>query len=217
MAIVSDIVYHAMRLCGIRDTSDATIVAQALYAFNLMLRSWNEAYHYYRTTESFDLTVGTGSYTIGSGTTFDTVRPQKLYSAFIRYSTLDEKVNVNLSQEEYNEISYKSVSQHPTALFYDPTYPNGTIYFDYLPSEVGTLYLTSYKPFTTYNAITDTLLEPPELEKALAYCLAVDLAPEYGVQLMPTVVQQAQEEKYTIGVRNMTPVSNSNFDPALLR
>jgi len=217
MALVSDIVYASLRKIGIRDTSNTTRMTEALLAFNDMLKSWAEIFHYYTTTEGLTVTSGTVSYTIGSGATWNTARPMKVFPSYMRYTgTTDYPIGI-ITREEYNNITDKSDTGYPENIFYDATNPNGTIYFDLVPSESGTFYLTSFKPFSTYAALTDTLLEPVEIEQALKYNFAVDIAPEYNIQPLQTVLDMAQLLKYDIGVRNSSPVSESGFDNALLR
>lgn len=218
MAIVSDIIYGALRLCGIRDTTNATLIAEALTAFNDMRQSWEESLRHATTTESFTLTAATASYTIGSGGDFDTARPTKIESAFIRDSSgIDYPVDVTMTRKEYNEISDKDAAGRPSKLYYDPQNTLGYIYFDTAPESAETFYITSYKPYTEYAAITDTITEPVNYEKAMKYNLAIDLAPEYNIQLIPTVIEQAIILKNEILNRNSTPIPTASFDSALLR
>ena len=88
MATIAEIIEAAQRLCGIRDTTDTTRLNEGLKAFNIMLTSWEEILQYAPVEESaHTLTVGTQSYTIGTGGDIDTARPTNIVSAFIRDSS----------------------------------------------------------------------------------------------------------------------------------
>ena len=216
MSTVNDIIKRALRKCGIRDVTDTTKLTEAMNALNDMLESWEGILHYAPTEESFTLTAGTESYTIGSGGDFDTVRPIELLSAFIRDSSgVDYPVDVTLTKQEYDDIADKDASNRPDKLYYAPENPLGKIYFNYAPSSAETFHLASFKPYTAYTATTDTINEPTSYEKAMVFNLAVDLAPEYNITLNPTVVQQATILKYSLASRNST-VPEADFDNALL-
>ncbi len=73
-------------------------------------------------------------------------------------------------------------SDIPTMLYAEGTFPNETLNLFYTPGAANTLVLYSEKPFTT--ATLDTELSfPPAYLKAMRYGLAIELAPEYGVQI----------------------------------
>jgi len=217
MAIVSDILYGALRLCRVRTTS-STQMTEALSAFNLMLKAWEEAM-ITPTTSSFTLTASDAEYTIGTGGDLDTTKPMSIKSAYVRDSDgTDHEIEVSMSPIDYDLVSDKDYNGRATKLYYDADYSTGLgkVYLDCAYSTAETLYLTMYQGHTTYTAITETIVQPTEYEKAMTYNLAVDLAPEYGVQLMPTVIQQALILRNTIEVRN-SKTPEADFDDALLR
>ena len=107
-----------------------------LEALNNMISSWSAEGLLvpYNTIESFALTVGKSTYTIGSGGEFDTVRPLRIIDAFIRDSNSDDyPVDVSMTRVEYNAITQKDAEARPTRLYFDPQYPKGKIYFNYEP------------------------------------------------------------------------------------
>jgi len=217
MATVNTIVVSALRLCRQRDTTNATRLDEAREALNNMLKGWEEILHHSVVKEYFTLTAGTGVYTIGEDGDFDTIRPMGIVSAYIEDSGgIDYEVSV-IAKEDYDAINNKSEVSRPDKLFYNPTNPLGTIYFNYLPESAETFYLTSFKEFTEYAALEDTILEPVEYEKAMIYNLAVDLAPEYGIQLQQTVIEQSIVLKNAIMNRNSSTVPEMNFDFSMLR
>ena len=218
MALVSDVIYGALRLCQIRDTSDIARLTEALDSLNLMLRTWEESM-IIPTREALTLISAQNEYTIGTGGDFNTTRPLSIMSAFIRDSAgTDYPLEVSLSPIDYGLITDKDTAARPYKLYYAPGFTGelGTIYFDSAPVTAETLYLTSYKGFTPYTALADTIVQPPEYEKAMRYYLAIDLAPEYGMIPDPTIIQQALIMKNNIEVRN-SKTPNASFDTALLR
>jgi len=197
---VQELIEGTLRLCSLRISTD-TQLDEALEALNGMLNLWNaeRLMVYAVTKESLTLVVGTGTYTIGSGGTFDTVRPQKLLSAYIRdTNSLDYPVDVSMTENEYNSISDKTETGRPEHLYYSPEYPLGKIYFDLIPEVGETFVLDSWKQITEFASLEATITLPKEYEKALRFNLALDLAPEYGVELDKTVIQQAALSKIII-------------------
>ena len=218
MAVVSDILYQALRKCKFRNTGDTTRVNEALAALNLMLKSWDENM-IIPTKETFTLTASTYTYTIGSGGALDTTRPLSILSAYIQDSSgLDYEVEVSMSEIDYDRIDDKDAEARPTKLYYAAEFSSslGKIYFNSAPESAETLQLTSNKGHSVYSALTDTIVQPPEYEKAMIYNLAVDIAEELGVKLAPSVFVQAERTKSLIEARNYK-VPRANFDRALLR
>lgn len=153
----------------------------ALGKLNRMLKSWSaDGINLHpRTEESFSLVAGTASYTIGSGGVFNTIRPNIIDKAFICVDNHDYALGVR-PISEYWSLSEKSTQDRPIKLYYDPTYPLGTVYFYYIPDNSYSLYLVSQKPFTVYlSAATDVSL-PYEYEDAVVLNLATRIASRYG-------------------------------------
>ena len=216
MAIVSDIVYGGLRLIGIRDTSDATKMAQALTAFNEMIASWEAILHYAPTEENWTLTASTESYTIGSGGDFDTTRPIKIVSAFIRDSDNNDHPLDIITKKDYDKIYDKDKDQRATELYYAPENTLGIIYLNSAYSTAEDLYLSSVKPYPAYSALSDTLLEPIEYETALRFNFAVAIAPEYNTVPLPFVSNFAEVLKMSLVNRNFK-VSKAEYDITLRR
>jgi len=214
---VQELIEGALRLCGLRISTDDQL-DEGLEALNQMLNLWSaeRIMVYAVTKESLTLTVGTGTYTIGTDGTFDTVRPQKLIDAYIRDSDdLDHWVDVSMTQNEYNAISDKTATGRPEHLYYSSEYPLGKIYFDLIPETEETFILDSWKQITEFASLEATVALPKEYEKALRFNLALDLAPEYGVVLDKTIIQQAVLGKLIIENINAPAVEPAKFDRAI--
>lgn len=163
---------------GTLNTDDLT---WGLGKLNRMLRSWSAdgLNLHYRVEESFSLVSGTPSYTIGSGATFDTVRPQTIEQAFIRDSDHDYPMGIRPAAE-YWDLSEKTTEGRPIKLYYGFTYPDGTIYLYYVPDSAYTMHIVSQKPLITYASANTEASLPGEYEDALVLNLAIRMASRYG-------------------------------------
>lgn len=155
-----------------------------LDALNALIGSWgNDSLNIYaRTWETFSLVSGTGSYTIGSSGVFNTVRPSNIAQAYMRDSTIDHPIAV-IEDEQYNNISFKSISGYPEFLNYDGGFPLGTIRLYPIPASNYSLFLLTEKPLTEFATLDTALSMPLGTERALIYNLGIDLAPEYSQQI----------------------------------
>jgi len=110
---------------------------------------------------------------------------------------------------EWASISLKNTSTNiPRGIYYDHGNPLGNIAFWPFPN-AGTCILNLYCP--TYLGpfgLNDSVALPPGWQKMLIYNLALDLGPEFGVDVPPIVMAQA--------VASKAAVKRSNFRPRLL-
>lgn len=213
-----DLIRASLRVIGAvatGETPPAEELNDGLQALNLMLDGWfgRKTMVYAVTRESFALTVGKGSYTIGSGGDFDTVRPVRIESALLRdTSNIDHQVKV-YSREEYNRVSSKTAQGRPTELYFHPAYPAATVYLDSVPSAAYTLHLDSWKPFTKFTGLDTEVTLPPAYERALKFNLAVETAPEYGASIPAEVFGLAEESKRDVESLNASlEVTPARFD-----
>lgn len=198
MATARKIIKSAMRRAGIltgNENPTAEEAADGLEMLNDMLASWSNdsMVIYARTLENFPVSGGVASYTIGPGATFDTVRPVKIVSAFIRIGTLDYPLQI-INDETYADIGMKSINGIPQALNFDNNYPVVTIKLYGPPDASYTLFLLSEKQLTQFT-LDDNVDLPPGWRRALIYNLALELAPEYGQPASQEVVSVARESK----------------------
>lgn len=198
MTTALDIITGAARLIGAVRMNEALAgheAANGLVALNDMISSWsnNSLNIYARTLESLTLSTSAQSYTIGSGATLNTTRPVKIVSGSIRSGNLDYDVEF-ISETEFESITLKSVSGGtPYYATYNNAYPTGTLRFYPMPTAGDVLRLLSEKPLTEFAALGTTVDLPPGTKKALRFNLALDLAPEYGIEPSKLVVKGAME------------------------
>lgn len=169
--------------------------ADGLDSLNAMIGSWgNDSLNIYaRAWETFTLSGGVGSYTIGSGGAFNTVRPTNILASYVRIGSTDYTVGI-IDDETYSTISSKTlVTSIPQFLNYDNAYPLGTIRLYPVPSTAYSLFLLSEKPLTEFSSLDTTLSMPPGTERALIYNLAIELAPEYSQPISQELLKIAND------------------------
>lgn len=215
-----DIITGAAKLLGVifkNEQLSADEANDGLIALNDMLDTWSNdnlatvAY----TLENFSLT-GASSYTIGSGGTFNTSRPINIITAVVHLSSVDYNLDIIAPEQYQTEIAVKSTtSSIPEYLTYDNGYPLGTIKMYAVPTSGSTLYLQSNKPLSNLSALTTTVDLPPGWKRALKNNLAIDLAPEYGVEPPASVVRNAATAlgaiKRSTSINNAMPLMPSNI------
>lgn len=198
MTTALDVITGAARLIGVAYKSEALSADEAadgLTALNDMLGTWSNdnLITYAFAEENFPLTSGTATYSIGSGQTFNTVRPITINYAYVRSGTIDYEVKI-ISPTEYDAITSKSVGGGiPLYLSYRNEYPNATLSVYPLPGSGYTLYLESNKPLIGPATLSTVFDFPPGWNRAVRFNLAVDLASEYGVPLPEQVPDIARK------------------------
>jgi len=185
MATASDIISDALADIGAIDPLEPLTTAESshgLRKLNEMLESWsNESLAVYQILqEGFATVSGTASYTIGSGATWNTARPLRIESAFLRDSSANDTPLMVLNREEYDAIPLKTTRYRPEYLHYTPSVANGTVSLIGVPDAVYTVYLNSLKALQSFAALTTTVVLPAGYLRAIKSNLAIELAPGYN-------------------------------------
>lgn len=164
----------------------------ALMSLNALISSWsNDSLTLYaRSWETFTLTSGIGTYTIGPGGNFNTTRPLVVRDAYVRLGGTDYAVGI-VTDEAYNSISFKALTGIPQFLNYDNAYPLANIRIYPVPSSAYPLFLLTEKAITQFATLDIEMSLPDGWERALVYNLALELAPEYAQPVDPSVVNIA--------------------------
>jgi hypothetical protein len=200
------------------ESLDADEQSDALAALNQIVESWNlkGLALFRRENAAYTLVPSQQEYSVGSGADFDGARPITLHSAFVTRGGIDYPLAV-LTQAQWNDILQKSTqSEIPEGIYYDPTFPAGTMRFWPVPIEALTVTLAIDMQLAAVADINDDLAFPPGYERALLYALAVDLAPEYpAVTLSQSVIETADDALADIKRANNTQQQPATFDFAL--
>lgn len=204
MATAQKYINRALRLINVLgngETPDYEDSNNALTTLNDMLALWSiDKLLVYQMQEStHTLVSGTASYTIGSGATIDQSRPARIESAFIRDSNSNDYGIEIINKEDYDLISDKTTqADFPNKLFYDPGFPNGTIYIYPAPSTAYTLHFVDWKPFSSFATLSTAATFPSGYNQLLVYNLAVLLAAEFNVNVRQDVTDIALYTKSKI-------------------
>lgn len=178
-------------------------------------------------SEVFDITIGQSIYTIGDNGDFDTIRPMKIISAYVRdVHNIDYTVVPTMTRWEYNANTDKNQVGIPSRIYYNPEYPLGEICFDYNPDEILTLFISSEKMFTEFLSIDNENLSaqlgnvtevvfPLEYKEALIYNLAVRVSTEEDTVLSKIVISIAESSKNTI--ENLIAIDRLSQNPKIER
>lgn len=213
MATVRDLLKGSLRLIGAispGETPSAQEQVDALSALNDMLDSWSieKLMIYGIVREELSLVAGTQSYTIGAGGTFNTTRPIHIERATIENQSANPTVETELdilTTEEWAAITVKDLTADvPRKLYVEKGASLDTLYFWPKPSAANKFVPYSKKALTTL-AVGDTVTFPPGYAEAIRYNLAVKLAPEYGKELSPLILQGAIDGKALIKKMNIRP------------
>ena len=148
------------------------------------------------TQETFNLT-GAGSYTIGSGADFDTVRPWSINHMFIRQGTTDYTIRP-FSQENFNAIQDKDSVGIADYYYYDNNHPVGTIYIWPRPDTSYTVTISSVKPLVEFADLDTDYNIPAVYNKWLKNQLAIEWAVNFEKEASMTVQREAIKAKKNI-------------------
>lgn len=197
MTTARDIIKRAMQKIGVLVKSEAPSSDEAddaLNSLNALIASWSNdsLVCFARTWESFNLSGGDATYTIGTGGDFNTTRPMNIIQAYARSGAIDYQMDI-ITDTAYNSISYKSLSGIPEFLNFDNAYPLANIRIYPVPSAAYSLFILSEKEVTEFATLDTEMSLPNGWERALIYNLALELAPEYKQQPDPSIVKIANE------------------------
>jgi hypothetical protein len=149
----------------------------------------------YITRYSHALTIADAEYTIGSGGNFDTTRPLKIETAFLRDSSSYDHYLKIISSKDYNRLYNKSLTAAPEYLYYQPEYSLGKIILDSAPEQAYDLHLDMWVNFTEFAALDTAFSLPNEYKAFLVYNLAISLAEDWDRNVSKTLYAMAQESK----------------------
>ena len=187
MSTVRDLITDALRdlgAIGVAEIPTAAEEQDALRVLNQMIGMWRteSLMAYSRNEEVFSYLPGQNSYTIGAGGDFNTTRPVRIDGAYARDGNgNDLDIYICRSFQDYADIvSKNATSTLITAIYYDPTYPLGTIYvWPVMTNSSYSLVLWTWTVLEEYTSVDTVISLPPGYELALWTNLAVLLGPRY--------------------------------------
>ena len=206
-----DQINRALRLLGVLaegETTSASVSQDSLMAMNQMIDSWNtERLSVFSTQDQiFTWPAGQITRTLGPSGDFIGLRPVLLDDAtYYR----DPGTNVSfgikfINQQQYNGIAVKTVtSTYPQVIFVNMTYPDVTMTVYPRPTRDLEWHFVSVQKLNEPATLATVLAFPPGYLRAFTYNLAMEIAPEFGVEPSPQVTRIAMTSK-----RNLKRINN---------
>jgi hypothetical protein len=109
-----------------------------------------------------------------------------------------------INQQQYNGIAVKTVtSTYPQVLWINMTYPDIEMYIYPVPTRLLEWHFISVEELTQPATLATELTFPPGYLRAFTYNLAMEIAPEFGVEPSPQVQRIAMTSK-----RNIKRINN---------
>lgn len=167
-------------------------------------------------SQSFTVTSGTNSYTVGPSQTIDIPKPLRIIQALYTVSGGTPTPMRVENRYDFNDLPTSSGS--PITLYYQPLRTTGTIKLWPTPDNSTTSITFHYQsPFEDMDGASNDFDFPSEWIMALIYTTAWALAPEYGVPPNDRGILQKEAEYwhqyvlsmgYSEGSLFLTPDSN---------
>lgn len=212
MATGLDLITAALRKCGVvasGETADASDADDALAEVNRLLGTWNAQglYIHAHTIAQHTLIADQESYTIGgSGSPdFSATRPNTIERAIV-FNTAGDTILGSLTLRDALWWADRRPSQAtttlPSDLFFNPTSPNGTLYFSPTPDAAYIMELYSWGLLTALT-LAGTVSLPPGYEDTLVLSLTERLCPEYGKPVPSDIRIQALDGRAWLKSKNL--------------
>lgn len=192
-----DVITDALIEIGVYQSGENVSEADAamcLRRFNYMADEWSarKPFIYAMQFVQFMLQAGLQPHTIGpSGATFTAPeRPTKLESAALRLPdsnpVTDLPLNVRTEQWWAIQQVKNLQSTIPTDVYYQPDYPNGSLFFWPVPTQSNPVLLEYWQPVSQVPLLTTLLQLPQGYAQAMMLTLAEDVwASFWAPQPMP--------------------------------
>jgi hypothetical protein len=206
-----DQINRALRLLGVLaegETPSAATSQDGLTALNQMIDSWNtERLSVFCTQDQiFTWPAGQITRTLGPSGDFIGNRPV-LFDDATYYRDAGTNVSFGIkfiNQQQYDGIAVKTVtSTYPQVIFVNMTYPDATMTVYPKPTRDLEWHFISVQELINPATLVTNLTFPPGYLRAFVYNLAMEIAPEFGVEPSPQVTRIAMTSK-----RNLKRINN---------
>ena len=206
-----DQINRALRLLGVLaegETPSNAVSQDALTALNQMIDSWNtERLSVFSTQDQvFTWPASQRTRTLGPSGNFVGNRPILLDDAtYFRDAGTNVSYGIKIiNQQQYDGIAVKTVtSTYPQVIWVNMTYPDIEMYVYPVPLRDLEWHFVSVEELTQPASLSTVLAFPPGYLRAFVYNLAMEFAPEFGVEPSPQVKRIAMTSK-----RNLKRINN---------
>ena len=197
-----DQINRALRLLGILaegETPSASMSQDALMALNQMIDSWNtERLSVFSTQDQvFTWPASLISRTLGPTGDFVGNRPVLLDDATYFKAPSGVSYGIKMiNQQQYNGLAVKTVtSTFPQVMWVNMTFPNIEMYVYPRPTQNLEWHFVSVQELDKPVTLSTVMYYPPGYLRAFTYNLAMEFAPEFGVEPSPQVQRIAMTSK----------------------
>ena len=205
-ATAGELINSALRLIGQlaeAEVPSAATSQDALTAFNQMIDSWNTERLSVFCTQDQVYTWPANEIRRTLGPSGDISLSPQERPILVDDSTYfrDPQTNVSygikmINQSQYNGIAVKTVtSTYPQVMFVNMTFPDIEIFIYPKPTRSLEFHFISVQPISAPTALNTVIALPPGYLRALRFNLAMELAPEFGVEPSPQVQRIAMASK----------------------
>jgi len=205
-----DQINRALRLLGVLaegETASAATSQDALVALNQMIDSWNTERLAVFCTQDQVFTWPSGFINRTLGPTGDFVGNRPIQLDDGTYFKAPSGVSYGIkfiNQDQYNGIAVKtSTSTFPQVIFVNNTFPDVEMYIYPKPTQDLEWHFISVEELSQPATLSTDLFFPPGYMRCFAYNLAMEIAPEFGVEPSPQVQRIAMTSK-----RNIKRINN---------
>jgi hypothetical protein len=197
-----DQINRSLRLLGVLaegETSSASVSQDALLALQQMIDSWNtERLSVFSTQDQvFTWPASLISRTLGPTGDFVGNRPVLLDDATYFKAPSGVSYGIKfINQQQYNGIAVKNVtSTFPQVMWVNMTFPDIEMYVYPRPTQDLEWHFVSVEELNNPATLSTVLYYPPGYLRAFTYNLAMEFAPEFGVEPSQQVQRIAMTSK----------------------
>ena len=206
-----DQITRALRLLGVLaegETPSAAMSQDALTALNQMIDSWNtERLSVFNTIDQmFTWPASEIQRHLGPTGDFVGLRPVLLDDAtYYRDPSTNVSFGIKfINQQQYDGIAVKTVtSTYPQVMWINMEYPNIQMTVYPKPTRDLEWHFISVQELDQPATLVTDILFPPGYLRAFTYNLAMEIAPEYGIEPSNQVMRIAMTSK-----RNLKRINN---------
>ena len=206
-----ELIKGSLRLIGMLaegEEPSAAVMQDSIAAMNAMIQSWDtERLSVFSTQDQiFIWPAGFATRTLGPTGDFVGDRP-----ILVDDATYFKDPQTNLSfgikminQQQYDGIALKNVtSTYPQVMWVNMTYPDISLTIYPVPIKALEWHIVSVEKLAEVATVATDIAFPPGYIRAFRYNLAMELAPEFGVEPSPQVMRIAMSSK-----RNLKRINN---------
>lgn len=216
MATPRDMINRALRGLGYLSITKLASGAEETAAFQCLtelMQSLNQQHLwlYDSTRYAHTINANDGDYSWGTAGDITSVpRPDKLQGASYLIGTgtgqLEKPIHVIQTMVEWQNYPLKNLtSTYPSAVFYDPQFPLGLLYFRPIPTGTLSSLLYVWTKIAAFASISTTISLPDGYARALRLLLQCELGPEFNMPVTQEMRDAAAEALGWLKSANMQP------------